>query len=216
MVHLGWGLLYAAGLPTPKTLTPAPDLRFSGTVWLDGHAVELQNWAGSRGHSWGSQPAHSYACGSCNLWDDGVQRVVDGFTARVLLGSRPSLPISALCVRAPEGDRELTRPWQWFRHGRFDPTAWHIRRPRTHLVMRCDPADLVGLRCDQPGGGERYRYNTSFAQVSLRIGSALVRSRCGSLETGFHRPLPEIPLHPPASWSARDGVYDSGATARRS
>jgi hypothetical protein len=138
-----------------------------------------------------------------------VDRTVDGFTARIKLGGRPSPHLSALCVRAPEGDRELTRPWQWLRHGRFDATSWHIRRPSAHLVMRCETSDFVGLRYNQPKGGEQYCYNTKFANVSLRLGDDLVRSECGELETFFPEPLPEIPLHPPANWHPRDGVYDS-------
>lgn len=216
LYHLGREPLYHTGFPSKKVLTPAPGLRFTGTVRLDGSAVELRDWVGLRGHSWGAQHPHSYAHGSCNLWDDGVERTVDGFTARYRIGGRPSPPMSTLVVRAPEGKRELTSPRQWLRHGTIEPTAWHIRRPRTHLVMRCEPTDLVGLRYRQPGGGERYSYSTRFARVSLRLGSALLRSGRGSLETLFPTPLPQVPLHPPASWTARDGVYDSGATVRRS
>lgn len=208
--HLGWAPLYTLGFPKKKILTPAPGLLFDGLIHMDGHTVEVDSWIGLRGHSWGTEHAHTYAYGSCNLWDDGVPRAVDGFSTRYELSRRPSPLMSSLCVRAPEGDRDLTRPWMWLRHGRIEPTAWHIRRPATHLVMRCEPRALVGLRYNQPRGGEQYCYNTKFAQVSLRLGTTVVRSSCGELETSFTEPLPEIPLHPPASWSARDGVYDSG------
>ncbi len=209
--HLGWGPLYTLGFPKKKILTPAPGLSFEGVVHLDGQAHAVCDWTGLRGHNWGTEHAHSYAYGNCNLWDDGVPRALDGFTVRIKLGGRPSPPLSALCVRAPEGDRELTRPWQWLRHGRIEPTAWHLRRPTTHLAMGCSAQDMVGLRYNQPKGGEQYCYNTKFAQVSLRLGERLLSSRCGELETFFPAPLPDIPLHPPANWSARDGVYDSGA-----
>jgi hypothetical protein len=215
LYHLGWRPLYRLGFPKKKILTPAPGLRFEGTVQLDGQQHELDGWVGLRGHNWGSEHAHSYAYGNCNRWDDGVRRSVDGFTARIRIAGHVSPPLSALCVRAPEGDRELTRPWQWPRHGRLDGSSWHLRRPHTHLVMRCEPGDMVGLRYRQPAGGEQYCYNTKFAQVSLRLGDAVISSRSGELETFFPEPLPDIPLHPPTSWSARDGVYDSGATALR-
>jgi hypothetical protein len=215
LYHLGWHTLYRLGFPRKKILTPAPGLRFDGVVELDGARHAVEGWVGLRGHNWGSEHAHSYAYGNCNLWDDGVSRSVDGFTARIRLGALLSPPLSALCVRAPEGDRTLTRPRQWPRHGRFGATDWQLRRPHTHLVMRCEAHDMVGLRYRQPSGGEQYCYNTKFAQVSLRLGDRVLSSRCGELETFFPTPLPEIPLHPPASWSPRDGVYDSGATALR-
>ncbi len=214
--HLGWGRLYTMGFPKKKILTPAPGLRFDGELVIDGVNVEVADWIGLRGHNWGTEHAHSYAYGNCNQWNDGVERVVDGFTARIKLGSRPSPPLSSLCVRAPEGDRELTRPWQWLHHGHIESCSWHIRRAHTHLVMHCGPRDMVGLRYNQPRGGEQYCYNTKFAQVSLRLGDALVQSSSGELETFFPTPLPEIPLHPPTSWTARDGVYDSGWSPTRS
>ncbi len=213
--HLGWDRLYTMGFPKKKILTPVPGQRFDGTITVGGRQIELRSWVGLRGHNWGTEHAHSYAYGNCNLWDDGVERSMDGFTARIKLAGRPSPPLSSLCVRAPEGDRELTRPWHWPRHGDFGASSWHLRRPHTHLVMHCAPRDLVGLRYNQPRGGEQYCYNTKFAQVSLRLGDQLVQSRCGELETFFPKPLEAIPLHPPSSWTARDGVYDSGATARR-
>jgi hypothetical protein len=207
--HLGWRRLYELGFPKKKILTPAPGLRLNGEVRLDGQPVRVDRWVGLRGHNWGRAHAHSYAYGNCNLWDDGVERAVDGFTARILLAGRPSPPLSCLCVRAPEGDRELTRPRHWLHHGHIAPTLWHLRRPHTHLVMRCSPQDMVGLRYNQPAGGEQYCYNTKFAQVSLRLDDRLVGSSSGELETFFPTPLPEIPLHPPVRWSAADGVYDS-------
>ena len=209
LLHLWPDALYRAGFPKKKILTPAPGLRFDGRVWLDGQPREIAGWVGLRGHNWGSEHAYSYAYGNCNLWEDGRARAVDGFTARIRLGRRVSPPLSSLCVRAPEGDRALNRPWQWPRHGEIGATSWHVRRPFTHLMLHCEPGDMVGLRYRQPRGGEQYCYNTKFAQVSLRLGGALLRSSCGELETFFPNPLPQVPLHPPASWTARCGVYDS-------
>ncbi len=208
-LHLPFDKLYRLGFPKKKILTPAPGLRFDGTVQLDGHPVTVDGWTGLRGHNWGSEHAHSYAYGNCNRWDDGVSRSVDGFTVRIRLGGRPSPPLTALLVRAPEGERQLNKMRQWLHHGHVTPFSWHVRRARTHLVMSCEARDMVGLRYNQPKGGEQYCYNTKFARVSLRLGTSLVRSRCGELETFFPEPLPDIPLHPPASWTVRSGVYDS-------
>jgi hypothetical protein len=209
LLHLGPGPLYRGPFPKKKILTPAPGLRFDGRVWLDGEPVAVDGWVGLRGHNWGSEHAFTYAYGNCNLWDDGVERALDGFTARIRVFGRPSPPLTALCVRAPEGERDLTHPWQWLHHGQIEAHAWHLRRPFTHLMMRCEPGDMVGLRYNQPRGGEQYCYNTKFAQVSLRLGACILRSSCGELETFFPAPLPDIPLHPSATWTPQRGVYDS-------
>ncbi len=211
LLHMGWRRLYRMGFPKKKMLTPVPNLRFDGELRLDGSRIPVQSWIGLRGHNWGTQHAHTYAYGNCNLWDDGRERTVDGFTARILLAGRPSPALSSLCVRAPEGDRELTRPRQWLRHGRIAPTRWQIRRPTTHLLMECEPQQMVGLRYNQPAGGEQYCYNTKFARVSLRLGTTRLSSNAGELETFFPKPLPDIPLHPPAGWTAEKGTYDSAA-----
>ena len=197
------------GFPKNKPLTPVPGLIHDGAVWLDGLRIPVEHWVGLRGHNWGTEHANTYAYGNCNNWSDGVERSIDGFTAHIELGGRPSPPLTALLVRAPEGDLHLNKMRQLLRHGLVQPFAWHVRRPGVHLVMSCEPGDMVGLRYNQPRGGEHYCYNTKFARVSLRLGSHVLQSRRGELETFFPEPLPEIPLHPPASWTPRNGVYDS-------
>lgn len=209
LLHLRWPLLYRGPFPRKKILTPAAGLRLDGRLGLDGRDLAVQGWVGLRGHNWGTEHAWSYAYGNCNLWDDGAARAVDGFTARIRLGGRPTPPLSSLLLRGPPGDRVRNQPWRWFGAGSFTLTSWSARWRDLELRMECTPEDLVGLRYNQPAGGEGYCYNTKFARTTLRVGRRSFTSGLGELETFFPRPAPDIPLHPPAGWSADDGVYDS-------
>ncbi len=208
--HLPFRILYDVHWPRKKTCTPAPGLGFHGRVTLDGHPVDVEGWRGHRGHTWGGDQAASFAAGTCTLWDDGVDRVLDGFTARMRLGRRLATPgLTCLVIRDPAGDRDLNTPDHWLRHARFEPTAWRVHREDVQVSMACEPVDLAGLRFEQPRSGEGYACCTRHARVTLTVGDRIVTSSCGGLETVFQAPVPGVTFHPPASWSPDDGPYDS-------
>jgi len=209
ILHLPSSWLYELPWPRKKTCTPAPALRVHGRVTLDGRPVEIDGWPGHRGHTWGGEQAATWAVGTCTAWDDGVERVLDGFTARIRIGRRLASPgVTCLVIRDPAGDRDFNGPGRWLRHARFEATGWDVRRDDVHLSMACDRTDLVGLRFQQPRSGEGYCYGTRHARVTLRIGDRTATSTCGGLETFFPVPVEGVALHPPASWSPDDGPYD--------
>lgn len=209
LLHLPHQFLYRVGFPRKKLLTPAPALRFDGEIRLGDRAVEVRGWTGLRGHNWGTEHAPTYAYGNCQLWEDGAPRLVDGFTARIRLAGRLLPPLSGLVVREGEREHAFNRIHQWPGHGRFDPEGWELRyRPLT-LRMDAPRSPWVGLRYNQPGGGEGYCYNTKFAPTRLVFGNDEARSEQGELELFFSEPLPDIPLHPSPAWHSGDDPYDS-------
>ncbi|MBN1336205.1 MAG: hypothetical protein JXB39_09615 [Deltaproteobacteria bacterium] len=210
ILHLPYRFLYDIHWPRKKICTPSPGVRLDGRVTLDGHPTKVEAWSGSRGHSWGGEQAASWAAGTCTVWDDATPRVLDGFTARIRIGRGLSSPsLTCLVIRDPAGDRVLNAPRHWLRHARFEATAWDVRRDDVHLSMACEPTDLVGLRLEQPRSGEGYAYAACHARVTLEVGRRAATSSCGGLETFFPKPVAGVTLHPPASWSADDGPYDS-------
>jgi len=174
---------------------------------------DVSGWVGLRGHNWGREHAHTYAYGSCNLWDDGDERrTVDGFTVRIVLGGRPSPWLTAVVARGPDLARNGLR--HWLGAGTVEPGRWAVSWPGPHrrrasLEMRTDPAAYAGLRYAHPDGRESYCYNTKFADVTWTVGATSATSRCGELEVLYPQPLSGMPVHPAPGWTASDGDYRS-------
>ena len=123
---------------------------------------------GLRGHNWGKGHALAYAYGNCNLWEDGGERTVDGFTARIKLLGRPSPWLSAAVTRGP--DRALNGPGSWLGCGTVTDRSWELIYGRGRVQMQCDPRSYAGLRYLHPSGAESYCYNSKFADVEWTDG----------------------------------------------
>ncbi|HWU90813.1 MAG TPA: hypothetical protein VN253_26285 [Kofleriaceae bacterium] len=211
LFHFGRPLLYRGPFPRKKLMTPVPNLQFDGTVALGPRTVTVARWIGLRGHNWGSEHAHTYAYGSCNRWDDGApDRTVDGFTARIRIGPALTPWLSSLVYRSGGSQIEKNRVRDWVNRAAIvEPRRWRLPYRGIELEMEGDEGQYAGLRYHHPGGKESYCYNTKFARVTVTLGANRVTSTSGEHEVLFPEPLPDIPLHPSAGWSQRDGDYQS-------
>ena len=210
LFHLPHPWMYRTGFPKKKSLTPAPNLVFTGQIRVGDEIWEIDRWVGLRGHNWGKEHAHTYAYGNCNLWDDGADRTFDGFTAKIRLGSRLSPWLSSVVGVGPDVARNRMR--DWFGAGSVSAEHWALDfrgRSRVQLTMVTNPSAYAGLRYTHPDGSESYCYNTKFADTLWQVGSSLYTSRCGELEVLFPEPLDGIPLHPTPDWDAQKGDYRS-------
>jgi hypothetical protein len=214
LMHFRHDWMYTGGFPKKKILTPAPNLRFDGELQVGGQTWAVDGWRGIRGHNWGAEHAWSYAYGSCNLWDDGAERAVDGFSARVLAGGRRMPWLSAVVGHNPfvrqNGLRTLRAT-----QTRVDSSAWSVgwrqSRGGVRLSMHADPEGFAGLRYRHPDGRESFCYNSKFAATELCVRGGQHHSQLGELELLFAEPLDGIPLHPAPGWIAEDGDYRSEA-----
>ncbi len=204
--HFPADWMYTAGFPKKKAITPAPNLRFNGELIVGEERWTLEDWVGLRGHNWGREHAYTYAYGNCNLWNDGADRTVDGFSARIRLpGGLISPWLSTLVARNP--DHDLNGLGHWFGGARVGPDFWTLRAGGCSLQMRCEASTYVGLRYAHPDGSESYCYNTKFADVHWSTPKNQHTSSMGELEILTPTPLPEIPLHPTVDWDPGQGPY---------
>lgn len=212
---LPYAWMYTGGFPKKKGLTPRPNLRFDGEVSVGGQRWPIDGWVGLRGHNWGTEHAHAYAYGNCNLWDDGdPRRTVDGLTVRIKLGGRPTPWLTLVTGQSPDVRRSTPRNWLGsgeVRADRWEVAFGGLRRRPMSLEMSADPTSYAGLRYAHPDGRESYCYNTKFADVRYTVGGHTHTSRCGELEVLFPEPLADIPLHPTAGWAQADGDYRSSS-----
>jgi len=208
LLHFPSDWMYTASFPKKKAVTPAPNLRFDGTLSVGNERWEIRDWIGLRGHNWGREHAHTYAYGNCNIWEDGQERTIDGFSARIKLPGGVLSPwLSTVVGRAP--DHDLNRLQHWFGGTEVNGDSWQLTKGPCALRMTCDPSTYVGLRYLHPDGTESYCYNTKFADVRLYTRQGVPSSSMGELEILTPQPMPEIPLHPPMDWSRDAGPYRS-------
>lgn len=206
LVHFPHPRLYTAPFPKKKILTPAPSLRFDGTLRLDGREITIDGWRGLRGHNWGREHAYAYAYGNCSVWEDGDgELLLDAFTAKIRLGPVKSPWLSLAVGRSRGAPLDWNDLRMWFqRRSRVEFPRWTLElegRDRT-LVTRweANPADLAGLRYFHPDGRVSYCYNTKFARLDMVVRGrggvqTSARSRSAELEFLYPEPLPGIPLH---------------------
>lgn len=58
--HLPKEWMYTGRLPKTKLLSPYPCATFSGTITVDGEALDIEAWPGMIGHNWGSEHAEKW------------------------------------------------------------------------------------------------------------------------------------------------------------
>ena len=200
--HFTSAWMYERAFPRKKLVTSSPRAISTGSFEVGGERLEVDGWIGHRNHNWGTEHAERYAYGGCNVWDDGADLTVEGFTVQVRVTRRLRSPWMTL-VRGLDGGRafgsgtvgamlrqagEVSWP-TW--------TAWARSRGRrgVRLEMTLDPAHVAGLRYLHPDGRVSYCYNAKDAQVHLLYGPRTLTSRSGELEFLFPEPLPGIALH---------------------
>jgi hypothetical protein len=211
LFHLPWARMYTGGFPKKKLLTPAPNLVFDGELRVGGERWPVDGWVGLRGHNWGTEHAFRYAYGSVNVWDDGADRTVDGFTAQIRVRGRTSPWLTSVVGRSPDVAKNRLR--HWLGSGTVALDRWTARWPRpgggVRLEMTTAPEAYAGLRYVHPDARESFCYNTKFADVIWEVERRRFTSRCGELEVLFPEPAPGIRLHPSPDWDASQGDYAS-------
>ena len=205
VVIFPWARLYTLPFPRKKLVTPAPLTRWEGELVFDGERIAIEGWTGFRNHNWGTEHAHRYAYGNCNLFDDREGALFEGFSARLKLGSWVTPFISAGLLRL-DGDDS---PWNSLgallrarAEVSFPRWSLHLDGPagRAEVVQEAPPETFVGLRYHHPDGARSFCYNSKFARTRVRFeprsGSAveLVGDR-GELEILEGEPVAGIELH---------------------
>ena len=204
--HYPWDWMYGAGFPKKKVITPAPHLRFSGTISVAGTQLVVDQWEGLRGHNWGKEHAWRYAYGNCHLWNDGQRRTFDAFSAQIRLPGGVRSPwLSSVIARHP--NHCFNGPGNWLKPVKITATSWNLRGKQYHLSMTASADQMVGLRYAHPNGDQSFCYNTKFADVQWLVGDASFESDKGEFESLFPNPVADIPLHPAPAWDQSQGDY---------
>jgi hypothetical protein len=173
-------VLQEGPFPRSKLLTPSPSLVFSGSVDVAGELIDVTGWRGMQGHNWGKEHAFEYAWGQCLFPAAGgsastePDAMLEGFSARVMVGGRLTPRVSCLVVR--RGGRELrfdTLFDLWRQRATVEADRWTLEvrggdgTARLEMDAGGRPVACLGYR--NPDGHRSYCFNSKLARVRLQV-----------------------------------------------
>jgi hypothetical protein len=200
-----WARLFTAPFPKKKVVTPVPINRWDGELVFDNEHIQIEGWTGFRNHNWGTEHAHRYAYGNCNLFDEQGDAFFEGFSAKLKKGPLVTPFISAGLLRLAAKDHAFSGLGSLVRaraEVSFPRWSMSLESSAGRLVweQRADPDSFVCLRYHHPGGAESYCYNSKFAHTTLRferngVKAITLSSELGELEILEHSPRAGIEIH---------------------
>ncbi|HWB79264.1 MAG TPA: hypothetical protein VG755_30090, partial [Nannocystaceae bacterium] len=166
--------MYDGGFPKAKSVIPAPLVRFSGSIVVDGERIVVDDWLGSQNHNWGARHTDRYAWAQVAGFDGRDDAMLECITAKLKLGPlwTPWLTIAVLRV----GDRthafnSLARAP--FCNARIEGLRSSFTASngsaRLHVEVEAPREAFVGLRYANPPGGAKICLNTKIARARVQL-----------------------------------------------
>lgn len=198
--------MYEAPFPKQKLVTPYPDVRFDGTVEVDGTDWRIDRWPGMQGHNWGRGHTHAYAWAHGNAWDEGADGPAwfEGFSGRVKMGPVviPWVSMAAVHVdgRTHRFDRLRAMTARAVEVGWYHWRATLVQGgARLRVAIEADRDDIAGLRYENPDGSTTHCLNSKLARGTLVLTlpgepARVLRSDKLALELGTKDPEHGVPM----------------------
>ncbi|AMO62996.1 Uncharacterised protein [Mycolicibacterium phlei] len=192
---------YQARIPTAKTTVRDPLARFDGLLELDTTLVDLDGWAGSVNHNWGTRHTPAYAYGQICGFDGHPESTLELVTARAALGP-VLLPGVTLFVFRHEGIEFAVRSVRdsLKTHGRYQPFVWRfggrVGEKMIEGEIVAEPSDVLGLTYTDTDGTTKYCYNSALATCRIQVaGKAFTRAELTATRRVMFEILTDTP-HP--------------------
>lgn len=166
--------LYARRLPKAKALVGAPNALYAGHIAVDGVTIPVHEWQGSQNHNWGTQHTDRYAWAQVAGFDNAPESFLECSTAQIKIGPLRSPRLTLIVLRDEEQEIALNGMFRAIRtSGSFRLFAWTIhaqtRRLRVSGYIHAPSSMFVGLRYQNPPGGEKICLNTKLASAEFSI-----------------------------------------------
>jgi hypothetical protein len=189
--------MYSGPVPRFKILSPYPDLRFDGSVDVDGERWEVARWPGMQGHNWGRAHSVRYAWAHCNAFDDAPAGTwFEGFTGQVKLGPLRTPPGTMIGLSLGGPLVRFTDLRGIFRRrGEVSTTGWSFAAEAEGHSVEGDVVfalgEVAGLRYENPAGPVTNCLNGKLARMEVRHQgpsgrTTTLTSRAAALEIGTH------------------------------
>jgi len=171
--------LSRSGIVKNTALTLTEDLRFSGSVEIDGEKYEWKNAAGMQAHLSGPKNGHSWVWGHCNLFVDGQGKPVpflfEGLSAKArLFGSIPSPRLSTFFFHYEGQPYRFNTLWDALRvKSSSSLTEWNFQADRDDLSFRgkasAELKDFAGLAYEDTNGSLLYCANSKLSNLEIHV-----------------------------------------------
>lgn len=204
--HLPYGFLYGAPLPKTKLLSPYPDVRFSGSVTVDGELLEVDSWPGMIGHNWGTEHAERWIWIEANEFREGAG-YFDAGLGRIKVG--PLLtPWIGNAILSIEGEEHRLGGLDRIRSTQVDerPTECEFELSGKGVRVRgrvaSEAHNFVAWVYADPVGPEHNTANCSISDLELSVerkGREPLRLECigaAAYELGMRETDHGLPLQP--------------------
>ena len=165
---------YERRFPKAKALVGTPNAVYTGTLTVNGRTIPIDGWQGSQNHNWGSQHTDRYAWGQVAGFDNAPDAFLECATAQVKLGPLWSPRLTFLVLRDEGHEIALNGMLQAARaSGSYDFFTWAIDTRNSQVQIsghiHAPASAFVGLRYQNPPGGEKTCLNTKLASAGITI-----------------------------------------------
>lgn len=161
--------LYRGGLAPTRPIAPNPDLRFAGTVGVDGEERSVDGFAGQQGHVEGSRHAERWAWASCTGFDR------EGYAFQVLSaqGRRGPILTPFLSFAGIRIDGRWVRLRGTRRVRTWSLGSWHLslasKSYRLEGEVWAAPEAMLRARYLDPDDTPRYCHHSEVASSRLLL-----------------------------------------------
>jgi hypothetical protein len=165
---------YGRGFPKAKALVGTPNARYTGTLSVNGRAIEIDGWKGSQNHNWGVRHTDRYAWAQVAGFDNAPDTFLECSTAQLKIGPVWSPRLTLIVLREGGQEIALNGLLQAVRaSGSVDSFVFKFdSRTRDIQVsgsIQASPSAFVGLRYQNPPGGEKTCLNTKLARAEITV-----------------------------------------------
>ena len=185
---------YERSLPKAKALVGTPNAVFNGNLTVDGDPIAIDGWRGSQNHNWGQRHTDHYAWGQVAGFDNAPEAFLECSTVQIKVGPLWTPRLTFLVLRDEGEEIAINSALHATRAaGSFDFITWRFdtrnSQARVHGGIRAPARAFVGLRYENPPGGEKTCLNTKLASAEITVER---RDRPSRTLTTSHRAAFEI------------------------
>jgi len=154
--------------------SPNIDVKFTGTILVDGEEIRLENEPGCQAHLWRRKHVDEWVWAHSNAFEKSPGTVFEGLAARPLAAGRMMPPIYSLLLRHRGEEHRFFRlrfadPWQ--RRLGIGYWAFSATNPNLHIegVAQCRMKDMLQVEYRDPDGEPVYCTNSEVANLKIRL-----------------------------------------------
>jgi len=173
-IHFLPPALYEGSFPKAKSFVGVPLAVYSGSVSVDGHTIDVQEWSGSQNHNWGRQHTDYYAFGQVAGFDNDPDSFLEIVSAQLKFGPVWTPTLTPIVLRRHGKDHSFVRLVDAARtRGKFRYFDWTFRAENHDVTIAgriSAPKDaFVGLTYYNPPGGIKHCLNSKLATCEVTV-----------------------------------------------